>query len=113
LHYTQFGAGASWIDEYGDPNHTDFQAALHRLSRIVLFDSVNGKLPAILMTADLTVDRVSPMHALKLYAKLTDKNANALLYLNESGGHDGNTSIKQTAKNTAVVIQFLQQQFGL
>ncbi|MBR3425949.1 MAG: S9 family peptidase [Neisseriaceae bacterium] len=113
LHYTQFGAGASWIDEYGDPNHTDFQAALHRLSPIVQLDSVNGKLPAILITADLTDDRVTPIHALKLYAKLTDKNANALLYLNESGGHDGNTSIKQTAKNTAVVIQFLHQQFGL
>ena len=112
LHYTQFGAGASWIDEYGDPNNTDFQAALQRLSPIAQLDNVASDLPAILITTDLADDRVTPIHALKLYAKLTDKNANALLYLNESGGHDGNTSLDTAAKNTALVIQFLQRQFG-
>ena len=110
LHYTQFGAGASWIDEYGDPNDERFQAALQRLSPIAQLDNVIANLPAVLITTDLADDRVTPIHALKLYAKLTDKNAHALLYLNDSGGHDGNTSLNTAAKNMAVVIQFLQGQ---
>ena len=112
LHYTQFGAGASWADEYGDPNNIDFQATLQRLSPIAQLDNVQGELPAVLITTDLADDRVTPIHALKLYAKLQEKNANALLYLNTDGGHDGNTSLKHSAKNTAVIWQFLLQQLG-
>ena len=34
LRYTQFGAGASWVDEYGDPDKPDERAYIEKYSRL-------------------------------------------------------------------------------
>lgn len=113
LRFHQLGAGASWIEEYGNPDEAHFQAALQQLSPLVALDHLNTPLPATLITTDNTDDRVSPAHAFKLYALLCDKNAHSLLYLNTDGGHTGNTSLPQQAKNSAVIVYFLQQILGV
>lgn len=109
LRFHQLGAGASWVEEYGHFDDSNVQAALRQLSPLVALENMNETLPVTLITTDINDDRVSYAHALKLYAMLCDKKAHSLLYLNTNGGHSGNTSLNNQAKNSAIIMYFLQQ----
>lgn len=108
LNYTQYSAGASWIDEYGNPDDVDMRAYLAQFSP---YHQLNGEqsYPPAWISTSLTDDRVHPMHALKFYAKLNAVSPHTWLYLSDAGGHTGNSTQNGTAVELAAVLCFLQK----
>lgn len=110
LHYPEYGAGASWAEEYGDPADARFTAALRALSPVE--NLPQNSHCALLVTADLADDRVHPHHALKLFQAAAAANPDVWLYCSESGGHEGNAAQAQQAEEFAVQLRFLQKYIG-
>ena len=69
LRYTELYAGASWVEEYGDPADPEMREYLAQFSP---YHQLSGSLhyPPAFITTSLADDRVHPAHALKFYAKL-------------------------------------------
>lgn len=108
LRYADLSAGASWIDEYGDPENPVERESLAALSPYHnLLDGI--QYPPALMTTSFSDDRVHPAHALKFYAKLRSFSPQSWLYAGGEGGHTGNGTQAQTAAELACVLRFLQQ----
>lgn len=109
LRYTQLLAGASWVDEYGDPDDPDEHAALAAYSP---YHHVRGDAayPLALFTTSSKDDRVHPAHARKMVARLQALGHDALLFETEGGGHGGNTGQAQTAEELARVLVYLYRQ---
>ena len=108
LAYTQLSAGASWIEEYGDPNDAEMRPHLERLSPYHnLSDGLNH--PPALITTNLSDDRVHPAHALKFYAKLRGISPKSWLYAPDCGGHTGNGTQEEAAEELALVLRFLNE----
>lgn len=109
LRYTQLLAGASWIDEYGDPEdaalrpHLAAYSPYHQLRSGVTY-------PCALFTTSRSDDRVHPAHARKMVARLNELGHQPLLCETGSGGHSGNAGQVQTATDLARVLVFLYQQ---
>ncbi|UOO81506.1 prolyl oligopeptidase family serine peptidase [Uruburuella testudinis] len=109
LNYTQLSAGASWIEEYGDPENPAERESLAALSPYHrLSDGLNY--PPALITTSFSDDRVHPAHALKFYAKLRANGQQCWLYAPGGGGHTGNGTQAQTAAELACVLRFLHNQ---
>ena len=99
-------AGASWIDEYGDPDEPDDARVLaayspyHRVSEGVAY-------PAVLFTTSTADDRVHPGHARKMAARMQALGADRVWYWeNTEGGHGGSDELEQ-AEHDARVYEFL------
>ncbi|WP_028536738.1 prolyl oligopeptidase family serine peptidase [Paludibacterium yongneupense] len=109
LGYTRLSAGASWIDEYGDPDdpeqrpHLEAYSPYHRLQP-------GQRYPKALFTTSGSDDRVHPGHARKMVARLNELGYQALFYESGSGGHGGNAGQEQTAQELARVLVYLYQQ---
>ncbi|MDO4998067.1 MAG: prolyl oligopeptidase family serine peptidase [Neisseria sp.] len=108
LNYADLSAGASWIDEYGDPADPQMREYLANLSPYHQLASDKQYPPALISTS-LSDDRVHPAHALKFYAKLAQHSDKTWLYAPETGGHSGNSTQEQTAADLACVLRFLQE----
>lgn len=112
LRYTELYAGASWIDEYGDPSDEKMRDYLTRFSPYHQLDRQKNY-PSALMTTSLSDDRVHPAHALKFYAKLAEISSETTwLYAPETGGHTGNGTQEQSADELACLLAFLAQTIG-
>ena len=108
LRYTQLLAGASWIDEYGDPEDEEQRVHLHAYSPYhQLRFGVNY--PQALFTTSLRDDRVHPAHARKMVARLNELGHQPLFCETDSGGHAGGTGQEQTATDLARVLVYLYQ----
>ncbi|XZG70693.1 prolyl oligopeptidase family serine peptidase [Chitinibacteraceae bacterium HSL-7] len=109
LRYPKLLAGASWIEEYGDPEDERERAALlayspyHRAS-------ASPRYPRTLLTTSSADDRVHPAHARKMTAKLQALGQEALLFETTAGGHGGGTEQEHTARDLARVLVYLYQQ---
>ena len=111
LAYTGLSAGASWIDEYGDPADPAMRPHLAVLSPYHnLSDGLSY--PPALITTSLSDDRVHPAHALKFYARLRQISSQSWLYAPDGGGHTGNGTQEDTAAELACVLCFLNQTIG-
>lgn len=108
LRYDELYAGASWVEEYGDPKDPKAIDCLQALSPYhqVKADQVY---PPALLTTSLTDDRVHPGHAIKFYARLHEQQAPVYLCMSDNGGHTGNGTQAQTAEELAVILAFLKQ----
>ena len=107
LRYTKLYAGASWIDEYGNPDNPHAYEYLSKFSPYHQLDNTKHYPPAFI-TTNLSDDRVHPAHALKFYAKLRNNpNAKAWLYAPKTGGHTGNGTQTDTAAELACIFAFL------
>ncbi|MBF0804026.1 S9 family peptidase [Neisseria sp. 19428wB4_WF04] len=111
LRYPYLSAGASWIEEYGHPEHPQSAAALAALSPYHRL-SDGRTYPPALITTSLSDDRVHPAHALKFYAKLRRSSPRTWLYAPADGGHTGNTTQEATAAEFACILQFLNETLG-
>ena len=109
LRYADLSAGASWIEEYGNPADTE----MHRyLSAFSPYHQLGGRssYPCTLLTTSLSDDRVHPAHALKFYAKLHNlQDEKSWLYAPPEGGHTGNGTQEQTAEDLACILCFLEK----
>ena len=104
--YHLLHAGASWIDEYGDPDEPDEARVLaayspyHRVSADVAY-------PPVLFTTSTADDRVHPGHARKMAARMQALGAEKVWYReNTEGGHGGSDELEQ-AEHDAMVFEFL------
>lgn len=111
LRYTELHAGASWIDEYGDPKQAEaniFIAAYSPYHQIK--PAAEQRYPKVLLTTNRQDDRVHPAHARKMAAKLAQMGHEVLFYEGDKGGHRGNVGIGEMAVDLARVLTFLHQQ---
>lgn len=105
-------AGASWMEEYGDPGKPDDWLALSQFSP---YQNVKPgrKYPRTLFTTSTRDDRVHPGHARKMVARLLEHGADLLYYENIEGGHGGAADNAQRAQMNAMAFTFLARQLGL
>ena len=84
--YSKLLAGASWIEEYGDPDKPEDWAFLQHISAYHLAAPAKAY-PPILIATTRRDDRVHPGHARKFAAKLQALGYDAPLYEPAAGGH--------------------------
>lgn len=104
--YHKLLAGASWIDEYGDPDKPDEWASLKTFSPYYNVQAGN-KYPRTLFTTSTRDDRVHPGHARKMAAKMIEMGHDVLFYENIEGGHSAAADNKQAAFMSALAYTFL------
>jgi len=110
--YHKLLAGASWMDEYGDPDNAEDWAALAKFSP---YQNVRAgvRYPRTLFTTSTRDDRVHPGHARKMVAKLEAQGADLLYFENIEGGHGGAADSAQQAMMQALAYTFFARQLGL
>lgn len=104
--YTHLSAGASWIAEYGDPDKPAEWAWLKTFSPYANARAGQAY-PPVLFTTSTRDDRVGPVHARKMYAKLSSLGYDASFYENIEGGHGAAADNKQAAFMSALGYTYL------
>ena len=112
LRYTRFGAGASWIDEYGDPDKPKERAYIAKYSA---YQNVkpNVRYPAILFITETSDDRVTPIWARMMAAKMLDQHHDVLFNESQEGGHGPGATNAAQAQMWALSYTYLAQKLGL
>ena len=112
IRYTKLGAGPSWIAEYGDPEIPDQRANLLTYSP---YQNVKPGVtyPPVFFVTATSDDRVTPVHARKMAAKMEALGQDVLFYENTEGGHSAAADHKQTAEMNALTYAYLAQKLGL
>jgi len=109
--YTHLLAGASWIDEYGDPARADDWAFLQHYSAYHTAEP-GRDYPPILLATTRRDDRVHPGHARKMAAKLQAMGYAAYFYEPAAGGHGYGKDNLQRAGFIALGYNFLRRSIG-
>nr|WP_266171906.1 prolyl oligopeptidase family serine peptidase [Dyella subtropica] len=104
--YTHLSAGASWMAEYGDPDKPAEWAWIKTFSPYTNAKA-NQKYPPVLFTTSTRDDRVGPVHARKMYAKLAALGYDTSFYENIEGGHGAAADNKQSAFMNALGYTYL------
>ena len=104
--YNKLLAGASWMDEYGNP---DDPADWAFISKYSPYQNVvaDRKYPKVLFVTSTRDDRVHPGHARKMVAKMRDQRHDVLYYENIEGGHAAASTPTQQAYMWALTYTFL------
>ena len=99
-------AGASWMDEYGNPEKAEDWSFISQYSpyQKVVKDQ---KYPRVLFMTSTRDDRVHPGHARKMFAKMKEQGHDVLYFENIEGGHGGAADNRQAATMTALGYTFL------
>ena len=106
LRYHKLLAGASWVDEYGDPDIAEERAFLETISPYHNFDA-SADYPTPLFVTSTKDDRVHPGHARKMAKLFEDAGKPFLYYENIDGGHSAAANQKERAKRTALEFSYL------
>jgi len=104
--YNKLLAGASWVDEYGDPDNPEEWAYIAKYSPYHNVEA-EKKYPRVLFTTSTRDDRVHPGHARKMFAKMKAQGHDVLYYENIEGGHGGAADNRQLAYMSALTFSFL------
>ncbi len=107
--YTKLPAGASWIDEYGDPEKPEEWEYIRKFSP---YQNIKAGVtyPPILITTSTMDDRVHPGHARKMAMRLEEMGHEVLYYENTEGGHAAAANHEQRARIEALEYTFLWMQ---
>ncbi len=112
IRFTQIGAGASWIGEYGDPGdpkEREFLLAYSPYHHV----SAGRTYPPVLFVTATSDDRVSPVHARKMAARMEAQGHDVLFFENTDGGHAAAADHKQAAEMWALSFVYLKEKLGL
>ncbi len=112
IRYTQIGAGASWEGEYGDPADPAMRAAILKYSPYQNVSAAKTYPPVFFVTAT-SDDRVTPVHARKMAAKMEAQGHDVMFFENTDGGHSASAKHKQAAEMWALSFIYLKQKLGL
>jgi prolyl oligopeptidase len=112
IRYTQIGAGASWAAEYGDPADPKARAWIAKYSPYQNV-SAGETYPPVLFVTATSDDRVTPVHARKMAAKMEAQGHDVLFYENTDGGHSAAANHKQNAEMWALSFVYLKRKLGL
>jgi len=108
IRYTQIGAGASWRAEYGDPAKPADRAWILKYSPYQNV-SKDRKYPPVFFVTATSDDRVTPVHARKMAARMEAQGHEVLFYENTDGGHAAAANHKQAAEMWALSFVYLKQ----
>jgi prolyl oligopeptidase len=104
--YTHMSAGASWMGEYGDPDKPEEWKYIQTFSPYHNLRK-DTRYPPVLFTTSTRDDRVGPVHARKMAARMQAMGFDASLYENIEGGHGAAADNKQSAFMNALAYTFL------
>jgi len=104
--YNHLLAGASWMDEYGNPDDPEQWKYIQTFSPYQL-ESADKDYPPVLFLTSTRDDRVHPGHARKLAAKLLDHKKPVYFWEDIEGGHGGAATSDQRATMWALSYTFL------
>jgi prolyl oligopeptidase len=108
--YSHLSAGASWIDEYGDPDKPADWAFMKKYSP---YQNIRKgvRYPATFFYLSTKDDRVHPGHARKAAAKLKAfGNRNVYYHEFTEGGHSVGADREEDAKRAALLWAFLKKE---
>jgi prolyl oligopeptidase len=108
LRYTHIGAGASWEAEYGDPANPAERAYILKYSPYQNV-SPQRKYPPVFFVTATSDDRVTPVHARKMAARMEEQGHDVLFFENTDGGHAAAADHKQAAEMWALSFIYLKQ----
>ncbi|MEO0365633.1 MAG: prolyl oligopeptidase family serine peptidase [Pseudomonadota bacterium] len=109
LRYHKLLAGASWVDEYGDPDVPEERAFLETISPYQNFDE-GADYPTPFFVTSTKDDRVHPGHARKMAKRFQEAEKPFLYYENIDGGHSAAANQKERARRTALEYTYLRDQ---
>ncbi len=107
--YNQLLAGASWMDEYGNPDKAEEWDFIRRYSPYQNLRA-DQKYPRVLFMTSTRDDRVHPGHARKMVARMKEQGHDVLYYENIEGGHGGAANNEQRAYMSSLAYTFLWQE---
>ena len=109
--YSHLSAGASWIDEYGDP---DKPADWAFLSKYSPYQNVRRGVhyPPVFFYLSTQDDRVHPGHARKMTAKLKGFGNRVYYHEYTEGGHAVGADRSEDAVRAALLWAFLTREIG-
>ena len=109
--YHKLLAGASWMEEYGDPDKPEEWAWIEKYSP---YQNVKKgqKYPRTLFTTSTRDDRVHPGHARKMAARMMEQGHPLLYWENIEGGHGGAADNEQRATLQAIEFTYLWQRLA-
>ena len=111
IRYTHIGAGASWEAEYGDPEKPADRAWIMKYSPYQNVSKARRYPPVFFVTAT-SDDRVTPVHARKMAARMEEQGHTVLFYENTDGGHAAAADHRQAAEMWALSFVYLKQQLA-
>jgi len=105
-------AGASWMEEYGNPDDPKEWSFIQGFSPYHQLKP-GVKYPPTLFMTSTRDDRVHPGHARKFVARLREYGHEVEYYENVEGGHGGAADNAQRAFQWALVLEFCRREVGL
>jgi prolyl oligopeptidase len=104
--YSKLLAGASWMDEYGDPDKPGDWAFISKYSP---YHNLSKKktYPEVLFVTSTKDDRVHPAHARKMAAKMLDMGHPLYYHETIEGGHGAASTNAQRADKWALTYTYL------
>jgi prolyl oligopeptidase len=111
LRYTKIAAGSSWIGEYGDPADPKMAEAIARYSP---YQNVKAetKYPEMFLLTSTKDDRVGPVHARKMAAKLEATGHEVLYWENIEGGHGAAADLEERVKMRSLQYTYLMRRLA-
>ncbi len=111
LRYHRMLAGASWMDEFGDPDVPEERAWLEAYSPYQKLDpAADYPVPFIYTTT--RDDRVHPGHARKMAARMLEQGHEAFYYENMEGGHGRAITPEQRAQVYGMMYAYLWERLA-
>ncbi|HEY0627487.1 MAG TPA: prolyl oligopeptidase family serine peptidase [Allosphingosinicella sp.] len=107
--YSKLLAGASWIDEYGDPDKPEDWAFMSKYSPYQNLRK-GVKYPAVLFYSSTKDDRVHPGHARKAAARLEEYGNRFYFHEYLEGGHSVGADNAEDAKRAALLLAYLNRE---
>ncbi|SDS91796.1 prolyl oligopeptidase [Brevibacterium sandarakinum] len=105
--YTKLSAGYSWKAEYGDPDVAEDWAFIQKFSPYHLLEEGVDYPPVLFWTAT-SDDRVGPVQARKMAARMQDRGIDDVWFFEDTeGGHSAASDNKQAAFTRALSYRFL------
>ncbi len=108
IRYSQIGAGASWVGEYGDPAIPAERAVIAKYDPYSNLKA-GRKYPEVFIETSTKDDRVHPAHARKAAARLEELGYPVLYYENVDGGHAASANLAETARRQALEYVYLSR----
>jgi len=107
--YNKLLAGASWMDEYGNPDVPEDWAFISKYSPYQNLKK-DVKYPTPLFITSTRDDRVHPGHARKMAAKMIEMGHPLYYHETIEGGHGASSTNSQEAEMRALMYTYLQKQ---
>jgi prolyl oligopeptidase len=109
--YSHLLAGASWVDEYGDP---DKPADWAFISKYSPYQNLRPgvRYPALFFYSSTRDDRVHPGHARKMAARLAEYGDRFYFHEYMEGGHSVGADHAEDAKRAALLMAYLRRELG-